>query len=148
MDKPSAGLVAFEKLSRELRRWIARIEKDYPPYNTEAVTKREHELRRQCDTNPGPDEAAALDLSGKITHMESARNTAKRDAALDEIDERIVDSLFARFGVKPQGPSPLTTEAAEDTSTLSLEKEKVEPKGPAGRFDGPEAPPTSRSEGG
>jgi hypothetical protein len=117
VEKPSAGLVAFEKLSRELRRWIHLVEREYQRFTPDPAAQREHELRQCCDTRHDPDNAAALDLTSSIARMESARDTAKRNASLDEIDKRIVDSLFARFGIKPQGPS-----------TFSLEKEKVEPK--------------------
>jgi hypothetical protein len=117
VDKPSAGLIAFEKLSRELRRWIAMIDKDYPPYNTEAATKREHELRVQCDTDPDPDNgAAALDLSAKIAEMEKAQRSAEWTNTLATMDKRIMETMFARFGVQAKKPS--TTEDTESAEKV------------------------------
>ena len=106
--------------------WIAMIEKDYPPYNTEAVTKREHELRRQCDTNPDPDEAAMLDLTAKIAQRENAQNTAARTESFMQMDKQIMETMFARFGVKAKGQTPSTTEGTEDP-------EKVKDKDGGGR---------------
>jgi hypothetical protein len=116
LDKPSAGLVAFEKLSRELRRWIAMIEKDYPPVNTEAITAREHGLRQLFDTDPSPDAAAGLDETSAFARAEHTRRTEERMAAFRDMDKQIVETMFARFGIKPQGPSPLTSDKDAGTT--------------------------------
>ncbi len=113
VDKPSAALVAFEKLSRELRRWIAMLDQHYSAHNIAKPTAHEHELRQRVDATPDPDGLATLDLTGTLARKEHARDTATRNAQLDEIDRRIVDSLFARFKVKPQGPPQEATERTE-----------------------------------
>ncbi len=116
VDKPSASLVAFEKLSRELRRWIAMLDQHYGSHNIAKPTAREHELRQQIDTAPDPDGLASLDLTHALAQKEHTRQTAAREAQFDQIDRQIVDSLFARFKIKPQ--NPLTTENTEGTEKV------------------------------
>lgn len=125
VDKPSAALVAFEKLSRELRRWIAMLEQHYGGHTIANPTAREHELRQRVDTAPDPDGLATLDLTSALAQKKHTRETAARNAELDEIDRQIVDSLFARFKVKPQ--NPLTTENMKDTE----KGQNINPDGPA-----------------
>ncbi len=121
VEKPSAGLIAFEKLSRELRRWIAMLDQHYGPYNISAQTEREHALRQQCDTNPDPDEQAALDLTGLLAQKEATRATAERMAALHRMDKEIVESIFARAGLKPKGQTDSTAEAARKPAENAAE---------------------------
>ncbi len=121
VEKPSAGLIAFEKLSRELRRWIAMLDQHYGPYNIAPQTEREHALRQQCDTNPDPDEQAALDLTGLLAQKEATRATAERMAALHRMDKEIVESIFARVGLKPKGQTNSTAEAARKPAENAAE---------------------------
>lgn len=144
MDRPSAGLVAFEKLSRELRRWIHLVEREYQRFTPDRAVQHEHELRQQCDTRHDPDHAAALDLTSSIATLEVARDTAKRTAAFQEMDKQIVETLFARFAVKPKGQSAFTTEGAEDTEEVKDKTsigQDLDGRDPGGRV-------SSRAEGG
>ncbi len=118
VDKPSAALVAFEKLSRELRRWIQLVEREYQVLSADRATEREQELRRQCDTSHNPDGAASLDLTSAIAQSEAGNETAGRQAELREMDRRIIETMLARFGVKP---ADSTAENAKQGNAESAE---------------------------
>ncbi len=118
VDKPSAALEAFERLSRELRRWIHLVEREYQVLSADPATEREHDLRRQCDTSHDPDQAAALDLTSAVAQKESDKLTANRKAQLFAMDKQIMDSLFARFGMTPKNQPDPTIEDAEGTEEI------------------------------
>jgi len=115
LERPSAALTAFEKLSRELRRWMHLIEREYHTLSADHATTREHELRRKTDTIHDPDGLATLDQTGALAQKENTQHTAAREAHLDQIDRAIVDTLFARFNVKPQAAN---TEAQRNTEKI------------------------------
>jgi len=53
VDKPSAALVAFDKLSRELRRWVSLLDGRYPPSRVHNQTERETDERHASERHLG-----------------------------------------------------------------------------------------------
>jgi len=84
VEKPSAALMAFEKLSAELRRWMAHIEKHYPlAAEVASETAVECELRREYDTRVDPDGLAALAATRPLVDEQFAGQRAEQRAAAD-----------------------------------------------------------------
>jgi len=86
VEQPSAALTAFEKLSAELRRWMAHIEKHYP-LAAEVVTETavECELRREYDTRVDPDSLAALAATRPLVDEQFAAQRAEQRAAANTL---------------------------------------------------------------
>jgi hypothetical protein len=81
-ERPSAALQAYERLARELRRWIVLIDPAFGAYRVSLETEREHLRRRQHDTAVDPDSLAKLDgfrptSTPKPQTAETAKEIAK-----------------------------------------------------------------------
>lgn len=84
VEKPSAALMAFEKLSAELRRWMQHIEKHYPlSAEVSAETQLECDLRRASDTRTDPDGLADLNAAHTIADERYAEQRANDRASAD-----------------------------------------------------------------
>jgi hypothetical protein len=95
LEKPSAALVAFEKIQRELRQWMRLVEHEYSMHTTpDRAAIAEHKRRQTWDTNPDPDAAAVEPESAKASH--DASEPGDDEADYDEYDEQEnVDGMWA-----------------------------------------------------
>ena len=118
-ERPSAALVAFERLAGELRRWHQHVERNYSIYTTpDPATVKEHRDRRTWDTRHDPDAvrpepAACVTRAGGPARdvYESAANgnslwaaIAAMNELLDRADDR--DRTEGRGSAPRTGPAP------------------------------------------
>jgi hypothetical protein len=79
-ERPTAALVAFEKLAGELRRWMQHIERNYSLYTTpDPGAVEEHRQRRSWDTRHDPDAAPSEPATAEPPH-EARPGGGVRDA--------------------------------------------------------------------
>jgi hypothetical protein len=84
-ERPGALFIAYDKLSRELRRWTILLERCYDVVSCDKESARNHRLRQRMDTAADPD-AVFVTMTG-IEHL-TAEDAVRAAREAEEVKRR------------------------------------------------------------